>query len=247
VLNAKQKAIKVITNACYGYTGWLGARWYVKPVAEATTAFGRQVIKKTIEIAKELGLELIYGDTDSIFVKYDEEKVNKLSRLVEERLGLEVKPDKFYSRILFTEAKKRYAGLTKDGWLDTVGLEVVRGDWAGIARKVQRKVLDIVLRERKPEKAIQYVRKSIEDLKAGKISYSDLVIWKTLTKKIDEYKVRAPHIEAAKILQGAGLELTIGDKVGYVIVKGAGKLLERAKPYVLSSYLTCLINNCLGY
>jgi DNA polymerase elongation subunit (family B) len=29
-LNAKQKTLKIITNACYGYAGWQGARWFKK-------------------------------------------------------------------------------------------------------------------------------------------------------------------------------------------------------------------------
>ena len=46
----------MITNATYGYAGWIGARWYVKPVAEAAAAWGRYTIQETIEMARELGL-----------------------------------------------------------------------------------------------------------------------------------------------------------------------------------------------
>ncbi len=54
MLNERQKAFKVMTNAVYGYAGWFGARWYLKPVAEATSAWGREFIKETIEIAKKM-------------------------------------------------------------------------------------------------------------------------------------------------------------------------------------------------
>ncbi|MFQ6065456.1 MAG: DNA-directed DNA polymerase, partial [Candidatus Bathyarchaeia archaeon] len=235
VLDARQKAIKVITNASYGYTGWVGARWYIKPVAEATTAWGRQTIFETIELAKKVGLEVVYGDTDSIFVKHDPDKIEKISSEISDILGLEIEPDKVYDRILFTEAKKRYCGLLPDGRLDIVGLEVVRGDWAEVAKKVQEKVLEIVLKERSPKKAVSFIRQFISDLREKKVPYKDLIIWKTLTKPIDEYKVRAPHIEAAKKLMKEGWELAVGEKIGYVIVSGSGKLYERAKPYVLAS------------
>ncbi|MEM1514868.1 MAG: DNA polymerase domain-containing protein [Candidatus Bathyarchaeia archaeon] len=240
LLDARQKAIKVIANATYGYAGWIGARWYIKPVAEAVTAWGRHIIMNTIKIAKDFSLEVIYGDTDSIFVKNDQDKIEKLSKIIEERFGLEIKPDKIYLRVLFTEAKKRYCGLMPDGRLDIVGLEVVRGDWADAAKNVQEKVLEIILKEqplRKAiEKAIDYVRKYIMDLREKKIPYRNLVIWKTLTKSPDEYEVKAPHVEAAKILQREGWTLTVGDKVGYIIITGSGKLHERAKPYILASY-----------
>ena len=236
VLDARQKAVKVITNASYGYTGWIGARWYIKPVAEATTAWGRNAILKTIELAEKIGLEVVYGDTDSIFIMHDPKKIQKVSKEIGEKLQLEIKPDKIYVRILFTEAKKRYCGLLPDGQLDIVGLEVVRGDWAAVAKKVQEKVLDIILKGQSPKKAAEFVRQYVSDLRNKKVPYRDLVIWKTLTRPVEEYAVKAAHVEAAKTLMKQGWSLSIGDKIGYVIVSGLGRLYEKAKPYVLASY-----------
>ena len=236
VLDARQKAVKVITNAAYGYTGWIGARWYIKPVAEAATAWGRHIIMSTIELAKKVGLEVVYSDTDSVFVKNEPSKIQKISAEVEKTLGLEIKPDEIYTRILFTEAKKKYCGLLPDGRLNIVGLEVVRGDWAACAKNVQEKVLEIILKKQAPQEAAEYVRQFIVDLRQKKVPYKDLVIWKTLTKPADEYAVKAPHVEAAKKLLKEGYELSMGDKIGYVITVGAGKLYEKAKPYALASY-----------
>lgn len=236
VLNARQKAVKVITNASYGYTGWIGARWYIKPVAEATTAWGRDTILNTIELCKKIGLDVVYSDTDSVFIKYDPKKIEKFSSEVGSRLGLEIKPDKIYDRILFTEAKKRYCGLLPNGRLDIVGLEVVRGDWAAVAKNVQEKVLEIILKEQSPKKAAELVREYVSDLRGKKVPYNDLVIWKTLTKPLQKYAVKAPHVEAARTLTKEGWELSLGAKIGYVIVTGPGKLYERAKPYLLMSY-----------
>lgn len=234
-LDARQKAVKVITNAAYGYTGWIGARWYIKPVAEAAAAWGRETIQKTIKLAEKIGLQVIYSDTDSVFVSNELEKMEKLCQEIGKTLGLEIKPDKIYTRILFTEAKKRYCGLLPNGELDIVGLEVVRGDWATVAKNLQEKVLEILLKEKSPQKAADYVRQYIVDMKEHKIPYKDFIIWKTLTKSPEEYEVKAPHVEAARLLKKEGLDLTLGDKIGYVIVKGKGKLHEKAKPNVLVS------------
>jgi len=236
VLDARQKAVKVITNACYGYAGWTGARWYVKPVAEAVTAWGRYTILTAIKMAESSGLEVVYGDTDSIFLRYEPEKIERLSREIGEKLGLEIKPDKIYVRIFFTEAKKRYAGLLSDGRLDIVGLEVIRGDWANIAKRVQEKVLEIILKEQSPQKAVRFVQSFIQDLKQRSIPFRDLIIWKTLTKPVEEYAVKASHVEAAKMLMEKGWKLSVGDKIGYVVVAGEGRLYKRVKPYVLASY-----------
>ncbi len=236
ILDARQKALKVITNASYGYTGWIGARWYIKPVAEAATAWGRHIIMRTVELAKKAGLEVVYGDTDSIFIEHDPKKIEKVCDEISKMLGLEVKPDKLYARVLFTEAKKRYCGLLEDGRLDIVGLEVVRGDWAAVAKNLQEKVLEIILKRQSPEEAAKFVQRFIEDLRARRLPYKDLIIWKTLTKRVEDYAVRAPHVMAAKALLKEGWELSMGDKIGYVIVAGPGKLYEKAKPHVFASY-----------
>jgi len=235
-LDARQKAVKVITNASYGYTGWIGARWYIKPVAEAATAWGRETIQKTINLAEKTGLAVIYSDTDSIFVENKPEKIDKIAEEINKTLGLEIKPDKTYTRILFTEAKKRYCGLLPSGELDMVGLEVVRGDWANVAKNLQEKILEILLKEKAPQKAVKLTQQHIQNMREHKVAYKDFIIWKTLTKPLEEYKVKSPHVEAARLLEKEGLALSFGDKVGYVIVKGEGKLYTRAKPYMLASY-----------
>ncbi len=230
----RQKALKILANAMYGYMGWTGARWYCKPAAEAVTAWGRETIRKAIAIAKELGLEVIYGDTDSLFIKYDEEKVKKFIERVEHELGFDIKVDKIYKRVFFTEAKKRYCGLLIDGRIDIVGFEAIRGDWADIAKEVQEKVIEIILKERSVDKAVEYVRNVIAELRKGKIPIDKLIIWKTLTKRLEDYAVDAPHVAAAKRLIEAGGRVTVGEKIGYVIVKGSGKLSDRAVPYFMA-------------
>jgi DNA polymerase I len=236
VLDARQKAVKVITNAAYGYAGWVGARWYRKPVAEAASAWGRYMILTAIRMAEDAGLKVVYGDTDSLFVTYEEKKTRELEKQIELKLGLEIERGKLYTRVFFTEAKKRYAGLLPDGSLDIVGLEVIRGDWADVARKVQERVLEIILKEQSAEKAADFVRTVIAELRQRKVPFRDLIIWKTLTKPAEEYKVKASHVEAAKALRSKGWTMTVGDKVGYVILTGEGRLYDRVKPYVFAVY-----------
>lgn len=233
ILNERQKALKIIANATYGYCGWVHARWYKREVAEATTAWGRSIIRETIKLARDIGLQVIYGDTDSIFVKYDKERVESLIKIIEDKLGLKIKPDKIYVRAFFTEAKKRYCGLLPDGRIDVVGLEAVRGDWSELAKEVQEKIIEIILKENSVDKAIEYVNDVVNKLRKGEIPMNKLIIWKTVTKRLEEYEVRAPHVTAAKKLLSAGYMLTAGDKVGYLVTnKGGPSLADRVEPYI---------------
>jgi DNA polymerase I len=233
LLDERQRAVKILANATYGYMGWVQARWYCRECAEAVTAWGRQLIKNVIEKASSIGLKVIYGDTDSLFTTYDPEKIKLLASFVEENLGFEIKIDKVYTRIFFSEAKKRYAGLLENGRIDIVGFEAVRGDWAEIAKDVQEKVVEILLKKGSVEEAVDYVKRVISDLIQGKIPLEKLVIWKTLTKSIEEYEAEAPHVMAAKKLTRLGYKVEIGDKIGFVIIKGSGKVSERAEPYMV--------------
>ena len=233
LLNERQKAVKVLANAHYGYMGWPHARWYCRECAEAVTAWGRELILKALKIARELGLKVIYGDTDSLFVIYDKEKVKKFIEIIEKELGFEIKIDKIYKTVFFTEAKKRYAGVLENGKIDIVGFEAVRGDWAEIAKEVQETVIDKVLRTGNVDEAIKYVREVISKLKRYEVPLEKLIIWKTLEKSLDEYKAEPPHVVAAKRALRAGYEVKKGDKVGYVIVKGPERLSKRAYPWFM--------------
>ncbi|MEM4623200.1 MAG: DNA polymerase II [Desulfurococcaceae archaeon] len=232
LLDERQRAVKILANATYGYMGWAGARWYCRACAEAVTAWGRLLIGRAIELATSLGLKVIYGDTDSLFITYIPDKIKTFMELVEKELGFEIKVDKTYKRVFFSEVKKRYAGLLEDGRIDIVGFEAVRGDWAEIAREVQEKVTEILLKEGSVEKAIEYVRSVVTDLIQGKIPIEKLIIWKTLTKPIEEYDAETPHVSVARKMLRHGFRVEIGDKIGFVVLKGSGKISERAEPYM---------------
>lgn len=231
LLKAREKAIKVMTNAVYGYAGWAGARWYSKEVAESAAALGRETINRAISLAKSLGLTIYYGDTDSLFVNYDAKLVQKFQKEIETQLGLEINLSQVYKRIIFTEAKKKYAGLLANGELDVVGLEAVRGDWSNLAQEVQNNVIRMTLEDASPNKAVAYVKDLTRDLKSKNLPLSSYVIWKTLTKPVAGYEVNAPHVEVAKKMAKEGWAVTAGDKVGYVITNKPGKLYQKAEPY----------------
>ncbi len=176
---------------------------------------------------------MYYGDTDSLFVANEPEKVSRLIEEITKGLEFDIKVDKVYSRVFFTEAKKRYAGLTADGKIDIVGFEAVRGDWSELAKDTQANVAEIVLRTGDVRKAIDYVKAVINDLRSGKANVEKLVIWKTLTKGLDEYEAEAPHVYAARMMEKLGFKVDVGSKIGYVIVKGEGPVSRRARPYFI--------------
>ena len=246
ILDNEQYATKIISNAMYGYFGFIGARWYKRECGEATAAWGRYYIKKIIQMAQESGLEIIYGDTDSIFVKkegkslkeIEEEAKRFVERVNEELPGIiELEFRGVYTRGIFVTrekgesgAKKRYALLDISGNLEIRGFETVRRDWCKLAKETQRKVLEIVLKEKNPEKAIQFVKETIKQLREGKIEIEDLTIYEQITKPLSQYEQIGPHVKAAMKAREKGKIITEGSIIAFVITKGVGSISDRAMP-----------------
>jgi DNA polymerase I len=229
MLEAKQRALKLLANAMYGYLGWPAARWYSVEAAKAIAAWGRHAIASSAERARKLGLEVLYGDTDSLFIKGRKDLIEELLKWIKAEMGLEARVERLYSSLLLTKAKKKYGGLY-DGKLEVVGLEAVRGDWCKAARQAQLRVLELVLKG-KYEEARQEARRLVEEVKAGTFAMSSLVIWEKVTRPLDEYQTMGAHVKVALEMRAEGWDVTPGFFVGYIITKGKGKVSERAKPY----------------
>ena len=232
LLDAEQRVYKILANTVYGYMGWLGARWYSYEGASLVTYLGRNTISQAIKYAEGLGLKVIYGDTDSLFIKYIGDKVDKLLGKISQDLGLEAKIDKIYRKILFTEAKKRYAGITPDGYIDIVGLEYARRDWCEYARELQYRVVEAILTGRGKDKALQIFREYVERLRSGDVPLYKLVIWEQITRSLKDYKANAPHIQIAKELERRGWKISRGMFIGYVVLRGDGPIYRRSKLYL---------------
>jgi DNA polymerase I len=245
ILQAKQLALKDLSNSLYGYTGYAKSRLYVMDIANTITAFGRDTITKTKKLIEEnFPVKVIYADTDSVFIKSDvksleeaEDFGRRISAFVSERLyGLDLKFEKVYKTFLI-ETKKRYAGWTfereGDKWSDRMemkGIETVRRDWCSLASETMLNVLNIILKEKDINKASKYVRGMVDDLAKGKIPLEKLAIVKGITKAIDSYDGVQPHIELAKKLaQRDKSRSLVGERLEYVIIKGNQLLSKRAE------------------
>ncbi len=240
LLDAQQRALKLLANSFYGYMGYPRARWYRRECAESVAAYARMYIQKVMKIAEEdFGLEVVYGDTDSLFVVVPRKEKKKITAFLEHVNAslpgmIELEYEGFYTRAIFV-TKKRYALIDDKGKITVKGLEFVRRDWAPIAKKTQENVLRALLMDADPEKAASLVRKTVEAIKERRVSLEDLTIYTQLTKSIKSYKNIEPHVEAAKKLQKMGRKVTPGMIIGYVITKGREKISYRAVPVEMVS------------
>ena len=143
--------------------------------------------------------------------------------------SMELEYEGFYKRGFFV-TKKRYA-VIEDGNIIAKGLELVRRDWAPVAKNTQQAILMAILKDGNVEKAIKIVEKVLKTVKTGKIEMKDLIIHTQITKKLSDYKQIGPHVVAAQKLEAKGLKIDKGTIIQYVIVKGKGAISQRAVPF----------------
>merc|ERR1719409_2185429 len=120
---------------------------------------------------------VIYGDTDSVFVKFGTSSVEEAMKLGVEAAQMvsetflhpiKLEFEKVYFPYLLLN-KKRYAGLywtnpVKFDKLDTKGIETVRRDNCGLVRQLMDNVLNKILVDRSVEGALAFVKSTISDL-----------------------------------------------------------------------------------
>jgi len=158
------QAIKVILNASYGVMGAEIFPLYCLPVADATAAIGRNIISRTIEKCRESGIAVVYGDTDSLFLKDPSEgNVEEISKWAKTNQGVDLELDKEYRYVVFNNLKKNYIGVLKDGTVDVKGLTGKKSHTPAFIRKTFYSMLDI-LGKVNTEKDFDTAREKIKDI-----------------------------------------------------------------------------------
>ncbi|MEM2237579.1 MAG: DNA-directed DNA polymerase I [Candidatus Caldarchaeum sp.] len=223
-----QRALKVFLNASYGVLGFEEFPLYCPPLAESTTAIGRYVFQSAIDKARSLNILVVYGDTDSIFLKTtDPAQVNELIRWAREKFRLELEFDKVYRYVVFSRRKKNYLGVTDRGIVDVKGL-------TGKKRNIPvfiKEAFDEMLRqlaEVKTAEDLERVKKNIREviaawyskLKNRTFEIDQLAFRVMMSKTIERYEKTTPqHVKAAKKLQALGVKVGPGDIISFVKTK----------------------------
>jgi len=228
--NLIQGALKVILNASYGVFGAETFDLYCPPVAEATAAVGRHAITQIINKAEELGIQVLYGDTDSVFLKNpSKEQIDELGRWTEHELKMSLDVDKVYRYAVFSSRKKNYLGVFEDGSVDVKGLTGKKKHIPLFIKKAFNRMKERLTMVKTPadfEKAKKDICEIVRDcymrLKRREWeSISELTFNVVLGEELERYTKTTPqHVKAAKMLKDRGIELRAGDLISFVkIVK----------------------------
>tara|TARA_Y100000031_G_scaffold132714_1_gene154028 strand:+ start:135 stop:2444 length:2310 start_codon:yes stop_codon:yes gene_type:complete len=243
-------AIKILMNSFYGVMASPNCRFYSVDLANAITHFAHHLIKLTAKRFEDAGYEVIYGDTDSIFVnlnvstlkeakeqgtKIEKELNTFYSKHIKEEYNvknyLDLEFEKIYKKFFMptirgreTGAKKRYAGLlVKDGKeeLEFTGMESVRSDWTELSKHFQQEIFEKIFAD---QEVTTYVRQFVKKLRQGK--FDDLLVYqKSIRKDLKDYvKTTPPHVKAARKLDK--LESNI---IRYIVTTDGPEPIQKIK------------------
>ncbi|MFX1286182.1 MAG: DNA-directed DNA polymerase I [Promethearchaeota archaeon] len=208
-LQILERSLKVLINASYGVIGSDRFPLYCLPVAESTTAYGRDAIEKTIKKAQSLNIQVLYGDTDSVFLQNPtKEQIDVIINWSQENLGVRLEMEKIYRYVVLSKRKKNYFGVYPDSSIDVKGLMGKKRNTPPFLQEGFKQVLTILSQVNTNEEfdiarkeVIALVREIYQKLEKHFYSGEDLAITMQLTQPLKRYKVRAQHVKAANQLE----------------------------------------------
>jgi len=226
--NITQGALKVILNASYGVFGADSFDLYCPPVAEATAAIGRYSITQILTHAEGQGIRVLYGDTDSLFLKNpSKEQVEELVRYTEHELNMGIDVDKTYRYAVFSSRKKNYLGVLEDGTVDVKGLTGKKKHIPIFIKNAFNSMKDRLAKVKNPED-FEKAKKDIAEIIRQRYillkrreweNIDELAFHVVLGDELERYTKTTPqHVKAARILKESGKELRAGDLITFVKV-----------------------------
>lgn len=250
LLNNRQLALKLIANVTYGYTSAsFSGRMPCSEIADSIVQTGRETLEKAIALihsVKRWGAEVVYGDTDSLFVYLKGRTKDQAFDIGEEIAktvtNMNPRPVKLkFEKVYFPcvlLAKKRYVGFKyehrsqTEPEFDAKGIETVRRDGTPAEQKIEEKALKILFRTADLSQVKSYFQTQCEKIMKGSVSIQDFCFAKEV--KLGTYSENGlpppgALISTKRMLEDARAEPQYGERVPYVVITGApgARLIDR--------------------
>ena len=250
LLNNRQLALKLIANVTYGYTSAsFSGRMPCSEIADSIVQTGRETLEKAIALIHSVerwGAEVVYGDTDSLFV-YLKGRTRDQAFDIGEDIArtitkmnprpVKLKFEKVYHPCVLL-AKKRYVGFKYESRdqqvpeFDAKGIETVRRDGTPAEQKIEENALKVLFRTADLSQVKSFFQAQCAKIMRGKVSIQDFCFAKEV--KLGTYSDKGPPppgalISARRMLEDPRLEPQYGERVPYVVVTGGpgARLIDR--------------------
>ncbi len=233
----RQAALKLVLVCVYGTSGCAWNRFGNVLAFEEINREARNVMIQAKDYAQGQGFEIVYGDTDALFVKKEgatREDYQSLASEISKLVGLPMSLDHHFRFLTLLplegdlsrrmEVEKRYYGLETNGNVFARGMPSRRHDTPKFIKEFEHDVVRALLgfdtvdevRKTGYERACDLITRTIDRVMTGELSAEDLVISKILRKPLNQYNSLFPHVTAALQLAAKGKLLRPGDSVDFI-------------------------------
>jgi DNA polymerase elongation subunit (family B) len=196
----KQNILKWLLVTSFGYMGFNKARFSRIECHESITAYGREILLRTMEIADGMGFEILHGIVDSLWVKGREPE--KLCENVSREIGIPLELKGEFGWIVFLPNKSngvgalnRYYGVMTNGKLKVRGIEMRRSDTPKIISNLQDAMLGKFAEAKtasefylKIPEALGVLREYTRKVLDNECELSDLIFTTHVSRGSDDYK-----------------------------------------------------------
>jgi DNA polymerase, archaea type len=222
-----QQALKVFLNASYGVFGAESFPLYCPPLAESTAAVGRYAMEQAGKVAERLNINVLYGDTDSVFLDHPSTtQLEELVRWADEKLGIDLEVEKTYRYAVFSERKKNYLGVYKDGRVDIKGLTGKKRHIPPILKDAFDELIHILSEVENTNefpKAKEDIKGLVQEVHhriiEREFKIDEVAFQMQLGKPLKAYDTNPQHVKAGRMLEEMGHEVDQGDIINYVVTK----------------------------
>ncbi len=238
---AKEKSdiLKWLLVCSFGYTGYRNARYGKIECHESITAYGREILLKSAEIADQHGFEVLHGIVDSLWLKGEGDE-QKLIEHVSGHIGIPVEREGVYKWIVFLPCKtfdvgamNRYYGMFEDGKMKIRGIEARRHDTCELVKRAQMEMLDVFakaesvkeFKENVPE-ALEVLRKWVKRVRKEDIDLEDLILTLRISKSLKEYSVFNNQVAALTQLKEEDVKVHPGEVIRFVLLDSESKIAD---------------------
>jgi DNA polymerase elongation subunit (family B) len=236
----KSDILKWLLVCSFGYTGYRNARFGKIECHESITAYGREILLKSAEIADQHGFEVLHGIVDSLWLKGEGDE-RKLIEHISGRIGIPVEREGLYKWIVFLSCKtldvgamNRYYGMFEDGTMKIRGIEARRHDTCELVKGAQMEMLDVFakagtikeFKENVPE-ALEVLRKWVGRVRREDVDIEDLILTLRVSRSLDEYSVFNDQVAALTQLKEENVETHPGEMVRFVLLDSESKTADK--------------------
>ena len=237
---ARKNALKWILVTCFGYTGYRNACFGRIECHEAITAYGREILVKTAEIAQDNNYRVLHGIVDSLWLQGNgnpEDVCKKIKAVI--HIPIEV--EGIYRWIVFlprrrqaTGALNRYYGCLENGNIKTRGLEIRQGNIPPLVKAMQGEMLAVLSQAKNIQefrklvpRAITILKGYVEKIQEETCVEKDLVFTSRVSRSVGTYRHHTNNVACLLQLQDDGIAVKPGQYVQYVITDATAKKYQR--------------------